>query len=146
MAIKKVESKNFFKGGDANMNKDFCHLHVHSEFSLLDGLCKVDKIFEKVKSLNHMAISITDHGNMDSYVKAIQASVSNGIKYVPGCELYVVDDIEAYGAQKRGENKLSRKHLTLWAKNNAGVNAIFRLLGIANKNFLKGRPTIQWSD
>lgn len=128
------------------MSENFCHLHVHSEFSLLDGLCKVDKIFEKVRSLNQVAVSITDHGNMDSYVKAIQASMSNGIKYIPGCELYIVDDVEAYGAQKRGENKLPRKHLTLWAKNNIGVNAVFRLLGIANKNFFKGRPTIQWSD
>jgi DNA polymerase-3 subunit alpha len=123
---------------------NFVHLHVHSEYSLLDGLGKPDKIFEKVKELGQTSIAITDHGNMDVYVKAIHAAESSGIKYIPGSELYIVDNVEQFKSRKRGEKKLPRHHITLWAKNIEGVNAIFRLLNTANMHFAKGRPNIDW--
>jgi DNA polymerase-3 subunit alpha len=129
------------------MSNNFVHLHLHSEHSLLDGLGKVDKIFEKAKSLNHNSIAITDHGNLDCYVKAIQASEKYGIKYIPGCEFYIVDNIEEYSKKrKKDEEKIPRLHMTIWAKNVEGVRAIFRLLNIANKKFAKGRPNLEWTD
>lgn len=124
---------------------NFCHLHVHSEYSLLDGLGKPINIFNKAKELGQKAISITDHANLDSYVKCIKAQEETGILYIPGCEFYVVDDFVKYKSLKKGDKSIPRIHLTVWAKNEDGVGLIFRLLNIANQKFYY-RPLIEWID
>lgn len=124
----------------------FVHLHVHTEFSLLDGLGKPSNLFARAKELGHTSVAITDHGNMDSYVRAIRASEATGIKYIPGCEFYVVDSHEAQVNWKKKDEKLPRLHLTMWAKDAEGVLAMFRLLNTANKKLVRGRPLIEWID
>ena len=67
----------------------FVHLHCHTEYSLLDGANKVDKLFERIKALNQPAVAMTDHGNMFGAVEFYREAKSRGIKPIIGCEIYV---------------------------------------------------------
>src|SRR5439155_1588409 len=65
------------------------HLHCHTEYSLLDGANKVDKLFERIKSLKQPAVAMTDHGNMFGAVEFYREAMSHGVKPIIGCEIYV---------------------------------------------------------
>ena len=73
----------------AEKQKNFTHLHVHTEYSLLDGACRIDKIFDRVKELGQTSIAITDHGAMYGCVDFYKAAKKAGIKPIIGCEVYV---------------------------------------------------------
>ena len=66
----------------------FVHLHVHTEYSLLDGACRIDSLVEQVKELGMDAVAITDHGSMFGVIDFYRACVKNGIKPIMGCEVY----------------------------------------------------------
>ena len=68
---------------------DFVHLHLHTEYSLLDGACALDKLMVKAKELNFSALSITDHGVLYGAIDFYQTALKNGIKPIIGCEVYV---------------------------------------------------------
>ena len=68
------------------------HLHVHSEYSLLDGACKIDQLAERAAAFDQPALALTDHGVMNGAVELYQACRKHGIKPIQGCEVYVVDD------------------------------------------------------
>lgn len=68
---------------------DFTHLHVHTEYSLLDGAAAVDKLVKKAKSMNMHALAITDHGVMYGVIDFYKAAIAEGIKPIIGCEVYV---------------------------------------------------------
>ena len=85
------------------MEKNFVHLHLHTEFSLLDGACRIKQVVKKAKALNMPAIAITDHGNMFGAVNFFDVCVKQGIKPIIGCEFYVCDDLT---------NKSDRKYAT----------------------------------
>ncbi len=72
---------------------DFVHLHNHSEFSLLDGLSRIDPMVEHAKKLGMKAIAITDHGNLYGAIKFYMKCLSEGIKPIIGCEIYVAKRI-----------------------------------------------------
>jgi len=107
------------------------HLHVHSDYSLLDGLCKIDSLFEKAKEAEHEAIAITDHGNLDCYVKALKASQKYGVKYIPAVEMYLANNVH------KVEPKEKYRHLCLYALNMDGLSELFRILGYANQKFVR---------
>ena len=67
----------------------FVHLHVHSEYSLLDGACRIDGLVKRAKALGQTAVAITDHGVMYGAVAFYKAAVREGIKPIIGCEVYV---------------------------------------------------------
>ena len=67
----------------------FVHLHLHTEYSLLDGCCRIGKLFDAVKARNQTAVAITDHGVMYGAVEFYKAAKANGIKPIIGCEVYV---------------------------------------------------------
>jgi DNA polymerase-3 subunit alpha len=67
----------------------FVHLHCHTEYSLLDGANKVDKLFERIKALNQPAVAMTDHGNMFGAIEFYREAKGRGIKPIIGCEIYV---------------------------------------------------------
>ena len=67
----------------------FVHLHVHTEYSLLDGFCRIDRIAKKAKSLGQSTIAITDHGVMYGAVAFYRACLKEGIRPIIGCEVYV---------------------------------------------------------
>jgi len=108
---------------------DFVHLHNHSEYSLLDGLSRIDPMVEEAKKLGMSAIAITDHGNLYGAIKFYKKCLAEGIKPIIGCEIYVakrnLHDKEA-GVDK------DYNHLILLAKNLAGYKNLIKIITISH--------------
>jgi DNA polymerase-3 subunit alpha len=105
------------------------HLHVHSEYSLLDGACKIEKLAERAASFGQPALGLTDHGVMNGAVDLYKATQKHGIKPIVGLEAYFVDD------RRSREPKVERNHLTLLAENDAGLRNLVKL---SSAGFLEG--------
>jgi len=117
-------------------NKNFTHLHLHSQFSILDGLGKADDIADRAIELGFKSIAITDHGNVDGTIKFQKACFDKGIKPIIGCELYMVPDLLE---KEKGER---RYHVTVLVKDDTGWKNLLIMLTQANvKGFYK-RPRI----
>lgn len=71
------------------MEDHFVHLHVHSEYSLLDGACRIKQLVQRAKELGQSAIAVTDHGVMYGAIDFYKEAKANGIKPIIGCEVYV---------------------------------------------------------
>ncbi|PYM36141.1 MAG: hypothetical protein DME15_04820, partial [Candidatus Rokuibacteriota bacterium] len=69
-------------------HSDFVHLHVHSEYSLLDGAAQLERLVQKAKDLHFPALALTDHGNLFGAIDFYQAAQKAGVKPILGCELY----------------------------------------------------------
>ena len=106
---------------------DFVHLHVHSEYSLLDGMCRIKDLPKRAKELGMKAIALTDHGVMFGAVNFYKECVQEGIKPIIGCEVYVAPrtrfDKEA-GKDER------YNHLILLAKNKIGYQNLIKLVSL----------------
>jgi DNA polymerase III subunit alpha len=107
------------------------HLHVHSEYSLLDGACKIDKLAARAAELGMPALGLTDHGVMNGAVEHYKACRAAGIKPIIGVEAYLVDDRKVTPTQPRYE----RNHLTLLAADEAGFRNLVKL---SSAGFLEG--------
>ena len=119
----------------------FVHLHVHTEYSLLDGACRIDKIAEKVKAMGQNAIAVTDHGVMYGAVAFYKACTAAGIKPIIGCEVYVAPGSmhdRVYGR----DNDYS--HLILLCKNETGYRNLCRLVSLAFTEGFYIKPRIDW--
>ncbi len=116
------------------MSHGCAHLHVHSEYSLLDGAAKIDKLAERAAAFGQPALALTDHGVMNGAVELYMAAKKHGIKPIQGCEVYVTDD-----HTKRGR----RHHLTLIAEDAVGYRNLVKL---CSSGFLeglqRGKPTV----
>ncbi len=110
------------------MDKDFVHLHVHTEYSLLDGANRIKDLVSRVKELGMKAIAITDHGVMYGAVEFYKECIKNGIKPIIGCEMYVAPrtrlDKEPGVDERPG-------HLILLAKNNEGYKNLIKLVSLS---------------
>ncbi|KXK29481.1 MAG: DNA polymerase III alpha subunit [Candidatus Brocadia sinica] len=116
------------------MSKDtFIHLHVHSEYSLLDGACKIHDLVDKAVQLKMSALALTDHGNMFGAVEFYEAAKSRGIKPVLGYEAYVAQGSRLDKESKNGKETLS--HITLLAEDIEGYHNLLRL---ATSAYLEG--------
>ena len=107
--------------------KDFVHLHLHTEYSLLDGATRIDKLFELAKEMGQSAVAITDHGNMYGVVYFAEHAKKLGIKAIIGCEMYMCDDM----AKKDARNS-EYEHLVLLCKNDQGYKNLIKMVSIAN--------------
>src|SRR5574337_257674 len=108
------------------MSKDrFIHLHVHSEYSLLDGACKISDLVDKASQLKMPALALTDHGNMFGAIEFYEASKSKGIKPILGYEAYVAQGSRLDKDSKNGKETLS--HITLLAENYEGYRNLLKL-------------------
>ena len=99
---------------------NFSHLHCHTEYSLLDGVSKVEDIVKKAKSLNMNSLAITDHGNMFGVPSFVFSSQKEGIKPIIGCEFYVSDNMYDF------KSKI-KYHQILLAKNLLGYKNLCKL-------------------
>ncbi len=122
----------------ANKDRDFVHLHVHSDFSLLDGCCRVDRLLEKAKSMGMSAMALTDHGNLFGAVSFMKHAERNGIKPIIGCEAYLVTDHK--NVERPGRDKHVNYHLGLLAKNFQGYKNLSDLVSDAHVNGFYYRP------
>ncbi len=118
------------------------HLHVHSEYSLLDGACKIDALAARAAEFGQPALGLTDHGVMNGAVELHKACAKHGVKPIVGCEIYLVDD-HAAAAAGPGSPKVRRNHLTLLAQSDAGYRNLVKL---SSAGFLeglnRGKPTV----
>ena len=118
--------------------KEFIHLHLHTEYSLLDGLARIDKLVDIVKERGWSAIAITDHGNMYGTLKMYEKCIVNGIKPIIGCEFYISHD------RLNKTNREDTGHLILIAKNNQGYKNLLKLNAIAFKEGYYYKPRIDY--
>jgi DNA polymerase-3 subunit alpha len=107
------------------------HLHAHSEYSLLDGACKIDAMAERAAELGQPALGLTDHGVMNGAVDLYKACERHGIKPIAGLEAYLVDEVEGV----KEKPKYERNHITLLAESDAGFANLVKL---TSAGFLKG--------
>ncbi len=117
---------------------DFVHLHLHTEYSLLDGAAKVDDLITYLVDNNINACAVTDHGNMYASLYFAEECVKKGIKYIIGCELYATDD----HLDKRPGTKT--EHIVLLAKNKKGYKNIVKLDSLSYIDGFYGKPRISY--
>jgi len=108
----------------------FTHLHVHTQYSVLDGAAKIAPLISKAKQYNMKALAITDHGNMFGVLEFYFEALNQGIKPIIGCEMYVA---EGSRFDKKGRADRSGFHLILLAKNIKGYNNLTKLCSLAFK-------------
>ena len=118
---------------------DFVHLHVHSEYSLLDGACRIKQLVSRVKELGQKACAVTDHGNMFAAVEFYNECKSQGIKPIIGCEVYVAPRTRK---DKVGKIDLSPYHLILLCKNNKGYENLIKMVSLGYTEGFYNRPRI----
>jgi DNA polymerase-3 subunit alpha len=114
----------------------FVHLHVHSEYSILDGACRIPALVEKAARLEMPAVALTDHGSLAGAIELYREARKSGVKPVVGCEVYVADD-------RRAQTK-GYAHLTLLAESNEGYANLIKL---ASLGYLEGyyyKPRVDW--
>jgi DNA polymerase-3 subunit alpha len=92
----------------------FAHLHVHSDYSVLDGACKIERLLDRVEQIGQSAVALTDHGVMSGAVELYRQATKRGITPVVGLEAYVVPDHRERPTRER------RNHLTLLAETTEG--------------------------
>ena len=101
----------------------FTHLHVHTEYSLLDGMCRIPQLVAKAKELGMDSLAITDHGVMYGVIEFYQAAREAGVKPIIGCEAYVAPDSRL----SRNAGDKNNYHLILLAKNHTGYQNLIQL-------------------
>ena len=128
------------------MPKPFVHLHLHTQYSLLDGAIKHNPLFERAKSANMPAVAQTDHGNLFGTIEFYEKARANGVKPIIGCEAYFAGgsrfDRERKQREETGYDSVN--HLLLLAMNNTGYANLMKLI---SKAYLEGfyyKPRIDW--
>jgi len=121
--------------------KDFVHLHVHTEYSLLDGSGKISKLIKRTKELGMKAIAITDHGTMYGAVDFYKEAIENGIKPIIGCEIYVAGK-SMYIKEPQKDN--DTYHLVLLVKNKVGYENLMKIVSTASIEGFYYKPRVDY--
>ncbi|MFV0336725.1 MAG: DNA polymerase III subunit alpha, partial [Chthoniobacterales bacterium] len=125
----------------ASMPSDsFVHLHLHTEYSLLDGACRIKDLVHRAKELNMPAVAMTDHGNLHGAVEFHKAATNVGVKPIIGCEIYVSPGkmTEKNSANGKG----SSNHFTLLAQNDTGYHNLVKLVTSAHLDGFYYKPRV----
>lgn len=123
------------------MSQEFVHLHVHTEYSMLDGLCRISKLVTKVKELGQKAIGLTDHGGMYGALHFYNECRKQEIKPIIGVEAYIAKHSRLDKQTKMGGDQA---HVTLLAQNFKGYQNLLQLVSIANLEGFSYRPRIDF--
>ncbi|MDX6493510.1 MAG: polymerase subunit alpha, partial [Gaiellaceae bacterium] len=118
------------------LEASFVHLHVHSEYSILDGACRIPALAARAAEFEMPAVALTDHGSLAGAVELYKAAGKEGVKPILGCEVYVAENRRA---QQKGY-----AHLTLLAESNEGYGNLIKL---ASAGYLEGyyyKPRVDW--
>jgi DNA polymerase III subunit alpha len=114
----------------------FVHLHVHSEYSILDGACRVPDLVARAAELEMPAVTLTDHGSMAGAVQLWKETRGTGVKPVVGCEVYV--------AENRKAHEKGNAHLTLLAADNEGYSNLIKLSSLGYLEGYYYKPRVDW--
>ena len=117
----------------------FTHLHTHTEFSLLDGACRIRQLVARAKSLGMQSLAITDHGNMYGAVDFYKACKNEGIKPIIGCEVYVGPRMR-FDTDKGLDKEYN--HLILLCKNELGYKNLIKMVSKAYTEGFYFKPRI----
>ena len=118
------------------MSAAFVHLHVHSEYSILDGACRVPALAARAAELEMPAVALTDHGSLAGAIEFYRQAGKQGVKPVIGSELYVCDD--------RSVQKKGNAHLTVLAASNEGYGNLIKLSSLGYLEGYYYRPRVDW--
>ena len=121
------------------MANDFVHLHLHTEYSLLDGCCRIGKLFDAVKKNGQSAVAITDHGVMYGAVNFFKAAKESGVKAIIGCEVYVAPRSRT-DKQKALDSEYT--HLVLLCKNETGYKNLIKMVSLSFTEGFYSKPRI----
>ena len=114
----------------------FVHLHVHSEYSILDGACRIPALAARAAELEMPAVTLTDHGSLAGAVELHREAKKQGIKPIVGCELYVADD--------RTRQEKGYAHLTVLAESNEGYANLIKLSSLGYLEGYYYKPRVDW--
>ena len=114
----------------------FVHLHVHSEYSILDGACRIPELAARAAEFDMPAVGLTDHGSLAGAVQLVKETGKVGVKPIIGCEVYVAEDRKA---QAKGY-----AHLTLLAADNAGYSNLIKLSSLGYLEGYYYKPRVDW--
>ena len=114
----------------------FVHLHVHSEYSILDGACRIPDLAARAAELGMPAVSLTDHGSLAGAVELYRGAGKVGVKPIVGCEVYVADDRKAL--------RKGYAHLTLLAETNEGYANLIKLSSLGYLEGYYYKPRVDW--
>ncbi|MGE5272349.1 MAG: PHP domain-containing protein, partial [Verrucomicrobiota bacterium] len=114
----------------------FVHLHVHSEYSILDGACRISALAARAAELEMPAVTLTDHGSLAGAVELHREAKAQGIKPIVGCEVYVTDD--------RRRQEKGYAHLTVLAESNEGYANLIRLSSLGYLEGYYYKPRVDW--
>jgi DNA polymerase-3 subunit alpha len=117
---------------------EFTHLHLHTDYSLLDGACDVDKLVQRVASIGQKSVAMTDHGNIYGAVHFFDAAKKKGVKPILGCELYVCKK-EDHRADPSGDKY---NHLLVLAENEEGYRNLIRITSEASVHGFYKKPRV----
>ncbi|MFI0348444.1 MAG: DNA polymerase III subunit alpha [Chthoniobacterales bacterium] len=123
------------------MSTPFVHLHVHSEFSLLDGAIRIKDMVSKALSYGMPALALTDHGNLYGSIEFYQKATAAGIKPIIGCEMYIAPG-SMHDKKSNNNGRDSAYHLTLLATNNVGYHNLLKLSTAAHLEGFYYKPRI----
>src|SRR5438067_13914045 len=117
---------------------EFVHLHLHTDYSLLDGACDVDKLVSRVSSIGQKAVAMTDHGNIFGAVSFYSAARDKGVKPIIGCELYLCKKDDRRAAPE-GD---TYNHLLVLAQNDEGYRNLVKITSEASLNGFYYKPRV----
>ena len=113
---------------------EFVHLHLHTEWSLLNGIIRIDELFSKAKEFGYKAVAITDHASLSGLIYFYEKAISSGIKPILGCEIFVSSD--------HAQTESSPYHLVLLCENNTGYKNLLKLCTKAYLENVGKKPTV----
>ena len=117
---------------------EFTHLHLHTEYSLLDGACDLTKLVDRVAALGQKSVAMTDHGNIYGAVHFFEAAKAKGVKPILGCELYISQN-EDHRAPGEGDDN---NHLLVLAENEEGYRNLIRITSEASLHGFYRKPRV----
>ena len=117
---------------------EFTHLHLHTEYSLLDGACDITKLVDRVAALGQKSVAMTDHGNIYGAVHFFEAAKAKGVKPILGCELYISQN-EDHRAPGEGDDN---NHLLVLAENEEGYRNLIRITSEASLPGFYRKPRV----
>src|SRR5512136_754473 len=120
---------------------DFVHLHLHTEYSLLDCACRLDPLMERAHELRFPALALTDHGVLYGAIDFYQAARNKGIKPILGCEVYVAPT-SRFDKKSSGGGRDVYHHLVLLAKDETGYKNLIHLTTAAHLEGFYYKPRI----